>query len=301
MKKIVVIGSLNIDLVSHVSHLPNPGETITSERFHIIPGGKGANQAVAAAKLGADVTMVGKVGIDEYGPLLVNNLVKSGVKVDYVKNEDKSGRAFITVDHEGENNIVLVSGANNKIKRSDIDEVVHVIMQADIVLMQLEIPIDVVEYTLKIAKKFNKQVILNPAPAQKLTNEMLSTVHTLIPNENELQLLSGMPTSTLQEIAEAAVYIKSSGVTQVVVTMGSKGAYVVTDTEQVHIPAEKVVAVDTTGAGDAFIASFTVGIVSGISCIESAQLANKVAAIAVTTEGSQPPLPLLEKVANHTQ
>jgi ribokinase len=296
LKKILVIGSLNMDLVTHVPHLPRAGETLSSIKFQKNPGGKGANQAVAAAKLGAEVAMIGKVGSDDHGLALLNSLKQAGVNTKGIRQEGTTGMAFINVSAEGENNIVLVSGANSSMQRSDIDESIILLKNSDIIIMQLEIPIDVVEYAIHLATEEKKEVILNPAPGQKLPVHLLQRVDTLIPNETELQLLTGMPTSTEEEIIDAALYVKSLGVKRIIVTMGEKGSYLINDEQQVHKPAYKIKPVDTTAAGDSYIAAFAVGLTKGMSDLEAANFASKVAAITVTREGAQPSLPTLEEV-----
>lgn len=296
MKKMVVIGSLNMDLVTYVPQLPSPGETISSSKFQKNPGGKGANQAVAAAKLGADVTMVGKVGADAYGAELLNSLKESGVSTRGVRQADITGMAFIQVSMEGENNIVLVPGANAQMQCADIDEARALIEESELILLQLEIPLEAVEHALRLGVELKKEVILNPAPARKLPQEMLRMVHTLIPNESELHLLTGMPVSTQQELFAAADQLKSYGVKRLIVTMGQHGAYLINDDERVHIPAFSVDAVDTTAAGDSFISGFAVGKARGMSDREAVVFASRVAAIVVTREGAQPSLPTLAEV-----
>jgi ribokinase len=204
--------------------------------------------------------------------------------------------AFITVDQQGENHIVLVPGANNEISISDSEKYEMVITQSDLIILQLEIPLNVVEYVIELARKLNKKVILNPAPAQKLSPNMLKDVHTLIPNETELAILTDKPTSTHEEIVEAAKYLKSIGIEEVIVTMGSQGSYLINNDCEVHIPPEKVAVVDTTAAGDSYIAAFAVGQTNGMSSLEAAQFASKVAAITVTREGAQSSLPSLQEV-----
>lgn len=296
LKRILVIGSLNMDLVTHVSHLPKPGETIASSKFYTNPGGKGANQAIAAAKLGADVRMIGKVGWDDYGTDLLDNLRSAKVQIEGVKREDVTGMAFINVSDEGENNIVLVPGANSKITTSDIAQLKNEIEACDLIVLQLEIPLSVVEYTLRMAKDLQKEVILNPAPAQKLSTEMLQMVHTLIPNETELEILTGCSISSDDELIKSAQKVRSWGVKRILVTLGSKGSLLINDQEQVIIPAYQVDAVDTTAAGDAFVGAFAVGITSGVSDQEAAKFASKVSAIVVTREGAQQSLPTREEV-----
>ncbi|WP_235846989.1 ribokinase [Neobacillus soli] len=296
MKKILVIGSLNMDLVAHVPHLPHPGETISSIKFQQSPGGKGANQAVAAAKLGGNVAMIGRVGADDHGQMLLNNLRQAGVDVTGIRQEGTTGMAFINVSKDGENHIILVPGANHKVSRADIDDSIHLIQACDFIIMQLEIPLDVVDYVLTIASEHQKEVILNPAPGQPLSTKMLGMVHTLIPNETELQQLTGMPVTTIDEIVAAALVLKTSGVARIIVTMGEKGSLLLNEELQVHIPAVKVIPVDTTAAGDAYIAAFAVGLTKGLSDSESAEFATLVSAIVVTREGAQLSLPTLEEV-----
>lgn len=298
-KNILVIGSLNIDLVTRVPHLPQPGETIASRKFQKNPGGKGANQAVAAAKLGANVTMIGKVGTDEHGELLINSLRSAGVSTAGIRREGTTGMAFISVSDEGENHIVLVAGANSAVRRSDISAMRGLIEESDMIVMQLEIPLEVVKHALELAVGLGKNVILNPAPARDLPAEMLRHVYVLIPNETELQILSGMPTSTEQEIVDAARHLNSLGTQRVIVTMGDRGSYLISETLHTHIPAYPVRAVDTTAAGDAYVAAFAVGKTQGMSDVEAAKFASKVAAITVTREGAQPSLPTRDDVQRY--
>ncbi len=298
-KNILVIGSLNIDLVTRVPHLPQPGETIASRKFQKNPGGKGANQAVAAAKLGANVTMIGKVGTDEHGELLINSLRSAGVSTAGIRREGTTGMAFISVSDEGENHIVLVAGANNAVRRSDISAMRGLIEESDMIVMQLEIPLEVVKHALELAVGLGKNVILNPAPARDLPAEMLRHVYVLIPNETELQILSGMPTSTEQEIVDAARHLNSLGTQRVIVTMGDRGSFLISETLHTHIPAYPVRAVDTTAAGDAYVAAFAVGKTQGMSDVEAAKFASKVAAITVTREGAQPSLPTRDDVQRY--
>ncbi|MEH7176866.1 ribokinase [Neobacillus vireti] len=296
MKKILVIGSLNMDLVAHVPHLPHPGETISSTKFQQNPGGKGANQAVAAAKLGGNVAMIGRVGADDHGKVLLNNLKQAGVDVTEIQQEGTTGMAFINVSQDGENHIVLVPGANHQVSCADIDDCIQLIQESDFIIMQLEIPLDVVEYVLNIAAEHQNEVILNPAPGRQLPAKMLRMVHTLIPNETELQQLTGMSTATIEEIVEAALFLKSLGLARIIVTMGDKGSYLLNDDLQVHIPAVEVIPVDTTAAGDSYIAAFAVGLTKGMSDLESAEFATKVSAIVTTREGAQPSLPTLAEI-----
>lgn len=300
--KITVVGSLNMDLVSHVHHLPKAGETISSHDFRLIPGGKGANQAVAAARLGAHVSMIGMVGEDEYGSKLLNSLTEAHVHVEGIKRSGTTGMAFINVSGDGENNIVLVPGANAQMSVEHIEENLTILEESDVVLLQLEIPLPVVEYTVKKVSGLGKLVILNPAPApaQALSPELLQHAHTLTPNETELASLSGMPTATLSEAETAAKKLLASGPKRVIVTLGEKGALLVTAEGATHVPACRVEPVDTTAAGDSFTAAFAVGIAKGMAEEEAAAFASKVAAIVVTRRGAQPSLPTLAEVEAYT-
>ena len=297
VKKILVIGSLNMDLVAYVPHLPQTGETISSVKFLKIPGGKGANQAVAAAKLGADVRMIGKVGSDNHGRELLESLQNAKVQTDGVKQEDVTGMALISVSDDGENNIVLVPGANEKLNRNDINNMKNFIRESDLIIMQLEIPLDVVDYVLEISRDLNKKVILNPAPATKLSANILGNVDTLIPNEVELEMITGMPISTDEEIIDAAKNLMTFGIRRILVTLGARGSILINEREQVKIPAYKVKAIDTTAAGDSYIAGFAVGIITGMEDQEAAIFASKVAAVVVTREGAQTSIPTLDELA----
>lgn len=298
MKKIVVIGSLNIDLVLSVEEFPKPGETINSLNYKEVPGGKGANQAAAASKLDAKVAMIGKVGADEHGEILLNTLDKYGVDTKHIKKEGTTGKAFIHVNSEGENNIVLVPGANHKMTKEDIDTNLGLIQESDLLILQMEIPIPVVEYALKIGKKLNKKIILNPAPAQKIDRNLLKNVHTLIPNESELEILTGLPVESKEQIEEAAKSLIALGVNQVIVTLGSKGSLLVDKNTTQYVPALKVDAVDTTAAGDSFVGAYSSKLIEGYTAYDAAVFATKVAAITVTREGAQSSLPTIEDIKN---
>lgn len=296
MKKILVIGSLNIDLVTYVPHLPQAGETISSFKYFENPGGKGANQAITAAKLGADVHMIGKVGTDSYGSKLINSLYSANVNTEGVMREGDTGKAFINVSKDGENHIVIVHGANYKLVKNDIDQFNNLIKTSELIIMQLEIPFEIVEYVLELAGALQKDVILNPAPGMKLPNNVFKKVHTLIPNESELEILTGMPVSTEEEVIEACQWLRNLGVERIIVTMGAKGSLLINENEQIHIPAFKVKSIDSTGAGDAYIGAFAVGILSNLSDKEAATFANRVASMVVTREGAQPSLPSIDEI-----
>ncbi|USG67002.1 ribokinase [Brevibacillus ruminantium] len=293
---ILVVGSLNMDLVSHVPHLPKAGETITSTSFQTIPGGKGANQAVAAARLGAKVQMIGKVGRDAYGEILLERMAAAGVDTTGIGQEDTTGMALIQVSDSGENHIVLVPGANQRVHTGDVDRYQEMLEACDILLAQLEIPLEVVEYAVKCAHQKGKTVVLNPAPAQKLSADILQHVDTLTPNETELEILTGMPVETLPQIEAAVQALLVQGPRCIIVTMGEKGALVVHGGGVMHLPAYEVQAVDTTAAGDAFTAAYAVARGRGKTDEAAARFASKVAAIVVTRHGAQPSLPTMEEV-----
>ncbi|PAV28407.1 ribokinase [Virgibacillus profundi] len=296
MNEILVVGSLNMDLVTYVPYLPAEGETIASSKFLTIPGGKGANQAVAMGKLGASVRMIGKVGTDEYGSMLLNSLRNSNVKTDGIIEDGLTGMAFINVAESGENNIVLVPGANAEITKLDIDQLSLFIETSDVIIMQLEIPLEVVKHVADIASKYNKKLILNPAPVMELSRELLQHVHTIIPNEVELGMLTKSNITSSEDVIRASKELISLGVKRVVVTLGSKGAVIVTNKNIIKIPAFQVEVVDTTAAGDSFIAGFAVGITKGMSDEDAAIFASKVAGIVVTREGAQSSIPTLDEI-----
>ncbi|GED69284.1 ribokinase [Brevibacillus reuszeri] len=297
--KIVVVGSINMDLVTHVHHLPKAGETISSHSFQLIPGGKGANQAVAAARLGAHVSMIGMVGSDENGSILLSGMSDSKVHLEGVSRQGTTGMAFINVSDDGENNIVLVPGANALVSVEHIEQNIALLEQSDVILLQLEIPLAVVSHVAKRAKEMGKLVILNPAPACELPHELLRAVHTVTPNETELEILTGLPVRTIEEVQAAARKLLERGPQRAIVTIGEKGALLVTADKASHIPAYRVEPVDTTAAGDSYTAAFAVGLTKGMSEEEAASFASKVAAIVVTKEGAQPSLPTLEEVNSY--
>ena len=294
--KIAVLGSLNMDLVAHVHHLPQPGETIISSRFQTIPGGKGANQAVAAARLGAKVRMIGKVGGDSYGEQLLEGLAEAGIDTEGIEREGTTGMALINVSDQGENQIVLVPGANNEVTVAYAAHHHDILTDCDVLLVQLEIPLDTVAYAVQTAHRLGKRIILNPAPAQPLPEEILRCIDTLTPNETELELLTGLPVKTLPEIEAAAQKLLPKGPGRVIVTLGEKGALLARADGTLHIPACQVAAIDTTAAGDAFTAAFAVAQGRGMADEEAIRFASKAAAIVVTRHGAQPSLPTLEEV-----
>lgn len=298
MKKIVVVGSINMDLVTICNRVPEGGETLFGEEFFQVPGGKGANQAVAIGKLGTDVTMLGKVGKDSFGKDLIEAMKKSGVKTEHIKEGEKAtGIAKIIVEKNGQNRILVVAGANSEVDREYIDEHLDVIRDCDVLVAQLEIPIETVAYVLEKAKEFGKMTILNPAPARELSEDIIRNSDLIIPNESELALMTGMKTDTHEEIKEAGEKLLNLGVKDLVVTLGSKGSLHLNREVCEFHSAYKVKAIDTTAAGDSFIGGL-VRELKGNNLSEAIEFATKVSAIAVTKKGAQTSIPTIEEVEN---
>ena len=289
--KIVVIGSSNTDMVIQSDHLPLPGETVLGGEFIMNPGGKGANQAVAAAKLNGKVVFIAKVGNDVFGKEAIKGFQSHGIDTNFVvvDKEFPSGVALIMVDDHGENCISVALGANAAMQNTDI--VKEVISQASFVLIQLEIPIDVVEYAVKLADKEGVRVVLNPAPAQVLSDDLLALLYIITPNETEAELLTGIKVENEETARKAAQVLKKKGVDIIVITMGSQGAYLLSGEEDQMIPGAKVKAVDTTAAGDTFNGALVVGLSEGMLIVDAIKFANKAAAWSVTKMGAQASVP----------
>ena len=290
---ILVIGSLNADLVVRSPRFPQPGETISGSDLLTIPGGKGANQAVAAARQNVNVAMVGRVGKDNFAPFLIENLNSNHVNALHVAQDNvATGTAIIVVDENGQNSIVLSPGANGKVDSQDVDSA----SDAKILLLQFEIPMDTVLYAAKRYKAKGTTVILNPAPARHIPDELLAAVDILVPNESELSLLTNMQVTDVKSAELAAKEILKHGVKTVIVTLGSKGALVVTSSQVAQVDTYKVNVVDTTAAGDAFIGGFASAILSEKSLEESVRYGCACGALATTKFGAQPSLPTKEEV-----
>lgn len=299
MKRIVVAGSLNMDLVVETSRRPKPGETITGKSVKTIPGGKGANQAYAVGKLGGNVGMIGAVGDDEFGQALKKNLESAGVDTSALKvlENETTGQAFITVDDQGENSIILIPGANGKVTKDLVQACAACIEQCDILIMQLEIPVETAAYLKDLAVKLGKTVILDPAPAQpNLPDTLWQGVEYIKPNETELEILVGRKMETLEELKCGAREMIQKGVKGVIVSLGGEGCLFVTETEETYFPANKVKAVDTTAAGDSFTAAFALALSQGKSCDEAIRFGQKVSAIVVTRKGAQTSIPTIDEV-----
>ncbi|MFN8383876.1 MAG: ribokinase [Anaerolineales bacterium] len=290
---ILVIGSLNADLVVRSPRFPQPGETISGSDLLTIPGGKGANQAVAAARQNVNVAMVGRVGKDNFAPFLIENLNSNHVNASHVAQDNvATGTAIIVVDENGQNSIVLSPGANGKVDSQDVDSA----PDAKILLLQFEIPMDSVLYAAKRYKAKGTTVILNPAPARQIPDELLAAVDILVPNESELSLLTNMQVTDVQSAELAAKEILKHGVKTVIVTLGSKGALVVTSSQVTQVDTYKVNVVDTTAAGDAFIGGFASAILRKKSLEKSVRYGCACGALATTKLGAQPSLPTKEEV-----
>lgn len=299
MEKICVVGSINMDLVVTADRFPHPGETLVGNEFNTFPGGKGANQAVAAGRLEADVRMVGKIGDDMYGKQLVHNLQKNGVKTSevLVDSHSATGVAAIEVDGTGENHIIIVPGANGRVDIPLIDKELDSMLEADIFLFQLEIPLETVMYAMSKLKEHGKTIILDPAPACPLPEEIYRYIDYLTPNKTEIALLTGKKIKKMTDIKEAAAVLYQKGVGAVIVKAGSQGAYYFSQADFFYCPAFPVKAIDTTGAGDSFNAGLAVSLASGNGVQESMKFANAVGALSTTAKGAQNAMPSLSQVA----
>jgi ribokinase len=297
-KRITVVGSANIDLTFRACQLPRPGETVCGSDFYRGFGGKGANQAVAAARLGADVAFVGRVGTDEFGRAIREQLVREGVDVTYLLDDPErpTGTAAILVDDTGENAIVGVPGANLGLTPDDVRAAAPLLQSSAIVLAPCELMIETVMEAFRIAHAAGVQCIFNPAPARELPPELLDCLDMIVPNESELRTLSGRPTDTLDEVAAAARALRIPPQSCVLVTLGPRGVLVVRSDGWKHIPGIAVHAVDTSGAGDAFCGALVASLAAGEPIDEAARKANVVAARSVTRPGTQASFPRREEM-----
>lgn len=298
MKKILVIGSSNTDMTVKVNSLPSPGETVIGNSFVMGPGGKGANQAVAARRLGGDVTFVCKVGRDLFGDNSVKHYAEEGLDTREILRSDlASGVALIPVDKKGENSIVVASGANNDFSVNDIRSLKDTIGSCDILLLQLEIPVESVVEAAKIAYEAGKTVVLNPAPAAGLPDEIYKYVSLFIPNENEMSRFSGVEVKDEATVAQAAKAMRRKGVKNIIVTMGSKGSAIFEEGKDPYIvKALKVNAVDSTGAGDTYCGAVCEALSEGKTLKEAAEFATKASALKVCKVGAQESIPFRKDV-----
>ena len=295
---IVVIGSANTDLVVRVPKLPRPGETVTGDRFQIVAGGKGANQAVAAARAGARVTFIGNVGRDDFGAATLQGLRREGINTRCIvrSRSSPSGVALILVDSRGENLIGVARGSNDELLPRHVDAALPAIRAARFLVVQLEIPVKTVRHAVALANRHRVPVLLNPAPAQPVPASLLRQVTFLTPNEHELAALTGLPTKRRSEVEAAARKLNQLGVAHVLATCGARGVFCCSDVDVRWFPAPKVKAVDTVGAGDCFSGVFAAAIAEGKPVGEAIRFAVAAAAISVTRRGARSSMPLRREI-----
>ena len=298
MSRILVIGSSNTDMVIKTERLPVPGETILGGTFLMNPGGKGANQAVAAARLGGKVTFITKRGNDLFGNQAVGLLMREGIHTQYIVKdmEFPSGVALITVDSAGENSIVVAPGSNGNLLQEDIPPTIFEADKYEILLLQLEIPMDTVEYSAILASDHGIKVILNPAPARQLSDNLLMHTWLITPNETEAETITGVSITDITSAEKAAVLIQERGVKNVIITLGELGAFVKSENFTGLIPGVKVIPVDTTAAGDVFNGALAVAISEGKNIADAVNFANKAASVSVTRMGAQASAPYRNEI-----
>ena len=298
MGKIAVIGSANVDMTVTVEEFPKPGETIFGQHFERFPGGKGANQAVGCAKLGANTVFFGKMGADSFKDYLFAHMSDCGVDLGQViiSKSNSTGVALISVDRGGQNQIIVVSGSNMELTATEVKNHSDVFDNADVILTQLEIPMETVEKVVELAGEKNVILILNPAPARQLPDKIFQNVDYLTPNEIELAILSDAPVNTLEELRAAARSLIKRGIKNIIVTTGEKGAHWISESEERVFQTRKVTAKDTTAAGDAFNGALAVALSRGNTIPEAIEYANLVASIAVTRMGAQTSMPTSREV-----
>lgn len=296
---IIVVGSLNMDLIVRTPRIPAPGETILGHTFSTAPGGKGANQAVAAAKLGAPVKLIGRVGADDFGKQLRSQLNAVGVDAQFVFEDAQAatGVALISVDDQGQNSIIVAPGANGRVTRQDVDSAREAIRAARVVIAQLEIPLDSVTYALRVAHDAGALTILNPAPARQLSSELLQNIDVIIPNETEAAQLTGLPVHDFDSAAQAAHALQQMGARSVIITLGDKGAlWLNENADAQQVMPFQVQVVDTTAAGDAFVGALGVALAREQDWETSLRTASAAGALAATKLGAQPSLPTRAEV-----
>ena len=287
--RIAVVGSANIDLTTFTDRFPNPGETIFGEKFDLGFGGKGANQAVAARLCGADVFMVARVGGDLFGPATIENFNKLGIDTTHVKQVEglSSGVAPIFVEPNGQNRILVVKGANDALKPADVDAASEMLKAADCIVLQFEIPLETVYYTIAFARKHGIRCILNPAPAQPVEMRALADLDYFVPNESEAEVVAGLPVRNVENARECADKLLAGRIRRVIITLGENGCLLAGGNLSMHVPPFAVSSVDSSGAGDAFIGSFAVFFAEGIVEAEAVRRANLYAALSTTGVGTQ--------------
>ncbi len=295
---VVVVGSANMDVYAYVDHLPEHGETVIGHRYWMGMGGKGANQTVAACRLGAQAALVGRVGEDLFGQQMLDTLKGHGVNCDFIQTDSEagSGVALVMVDGQAENIIAVIPGTNMRISPADVEAAAGRIQAADVVMMQLEIPLEAIEKAIDIARSSNTLCILNPAPARPLPDSILNKVDMLTPNQTEAKVLTGISADTVEGAKTAAQALLAKGVKTVIITLGAQGALIVQPEETLHIDGFKVDALDTSGAGDAFMGGLGVALGEGKTLAEAVQFANGVGALSATRPGAMPSMPARDEV-----
>jgi ribokinase len=287
--RIAVVGSANIDLTTFTDQFPKPGETIFGQKFDLGFGGKGANQAVAARLCGADVFMVARVGSDLFGPATIENFKKLGIDTTHVKQVEglSSGVAPIFVEPNGQNRILVVKGANDALKPADVDAASEILKAVDCIVLQFEIPLETVYYTVAFARKHGIRCIVNPAPAQAIEMHALTDLDYFVPNESEAQVVSGMPVRNIDDAKKCAEKLMAGGIRRVIITLGANGSLVVAAGVSEHVAAFSVKSIDSSGAGDAFIGSFAVFLAEGMPEMQAIRRANLYAGLSTTGVGTQ--------------
>ena len=287
--RIAVIGSANIDLTTFTNQFPKPGETIFGQRFDLGFGGKGANQAVAARLCGAEVFMVARVGSDLFGPATIENFRKQGIDPTHVKQVEglSSGVAPIFVEPNGQNRILVVKGANDALKPADVDAAAETLKTADCIVLQFEIPVETVYYTVGFARKHGIRCIVYPAPAQPVDMAALKDLDYFVPNETEAEAITGCPIKNVDDAKKCAEKLIGGGIRRVIITLGANGSLLASRDGSEHVPPFTVKSVDSTGAGDAFIGSFAVFLGEGVSEKEAVRRANLYAGLSTTGVGTQ--------------
>jgi ribokinase len=287
--RIAVVGSANVDMTTFTNQFPKPGETIFAQKFDLGFGGKGANQAVAARLCGAEVFMVARVGSDLFGPATIENFKKQGIDATHVKQVDglSSGVAPIFVEPNGQNRILVVKGANDALKPADVDAAAETLKTADCIVLQFEIPLETVYYTIAFARKHGIRCIVNPAPAQPVDMAALTDLDYFVPNESEAEAIMGSPVKNLDDAKSCAKELVGRGIRRVIITLGANGSLLASHDGSDHVPPFQVKSVDSTGAGDAFIGSFAVFLAEGLPEREAVRRANLYAGLSTTGVGTQ--------------
>lgn len=292
-QNIVVVGSSNIDLIVRLSRLPKPGETVGDGEYSQAHGGKGANQAVAAARAGAEVSFISSLGEDEFGQRMLRDFRQNGINTDYIKQAAgiPTGTASIWVDAQGENSIAAAPGANNQLTPEYIDECRILLSGADLILLQLEMPFETTEYIIDFCASLGKKIMLNAAPAHELERKHVKPLHSLIVNETEAAMISGMPVESRDEVQAAAKALLDMGSQIVVITLGAQGAFFMSKREQQFVDTYPVKPVDTTAAGDVFCGVLASQIIKNRKLVDAIKYANAAAALSTTRAGAQPSVP----------